>query len=279
MRRFDAEYLRFTRRGMWDDAREALAPLELDDRASILELGAGHGALTDVLEEESDPDTAIVALDVDRELLEGLSGSSTIAQPVLGDARAIPLSGDSVDLAVCQALLINVSDPIEVVEEFARTSSELVGAIEPNNAEVEVTSTVDGEATLDRRARRRFLEGVHTDVTLGGDGTRRTFEAAGLTGITTRRYVHEKVIEPPYARHSLRDARRKATGREFDRRRNTLLAGGLSNEGFERLRDAWREVGHGVIEQMQRGTYRRTEQVPYYVTVAHVDHGDEPAER
>jgi len=84
------------------------------------------------------------------------------------------------------------------VREFARVSSELVAAIEPDNADVTVTSTVDAEERLEREAREAYLHGVDTDVALG-DRVREAFTATGLTDIRTRRYVHEKRIAAPYA--------------------------------------------------------------------------------
>lgn len=268
MRRFDVAYLRHTRRGMWEDSRDALRDLALSTRRTILDVGCGTGGLTRVLAEEAPAGSAIVGCDVDRDLLEhSPGGGHGRSAAVIGEATRLPIADDAVDLAVCQALLINVENPLGIVAEFVRVSSDVVGAVEPNNAEVAVTSTVSDEPAVDRRARVHYMSGLETDVAIGGPGVKRLFRAAGLEGITTRRYVHERTIAPPYAEHELLDARRKATGADFDRKRSTLLSGDLSAEEFDDLKQAWRDVGHEAIDQMRHGTYRRRERVPYYVTV------------
>jgi SAM-dependent methyltransferase len=259
MRRFDADYLEETRRGMWDEVG-TLADLELARRERIVDVGCGTGELTRVLVRESDAE--VVGIDAD----PGLLAVAREHVPVVaGDATRLPLRDDAVDLAVCQALLINLPEPRRAVEEFARVSSDLVCAIEPDNGEVEVESTVEREPRLERRARARYIEGVGTDVTLGAD-VGELFEAAGLSDVRTRRYDHEKRAEPPYDEAMLRAARRKATGAGVESDRETLTES-LTAEEFDTLRREWRSVGREAVEQMQAGEYERTETVPFYVTV------------
>ena len=263
MRRFDAEYLASTRRGMWD-RREALSGLDLGGRTRTLDVGCGSGELTRVLVEESPGE--VVGVDADRALLEHARERAPV---VAGDARRLPFFTGAFDLVVCQALLINLPHPEHTVREFRRVSRELVCGIEPDNGEVRVESTVGGEAELERRSRARYIEGVETDVTLG-EGTRRLFEEAGLSAVETTRYDHEKRIEPPYDDGALEAVRRKATGAGLDSDRETLLSSALTEEGFDDLREEWRAVGHEAATQMQAGSYRRTETVPFYVTVGRV---------
>ncbi|MFC6904702.1 class I SAM-dependent methyltransferase [Halalkalicoccus tibetensis] len=264
MRRFDADYLESTRRGMWEEVG-ALADLELDSRTRIADVGCGTGELTRVLDRESP--AAVVGIDADRDLLK------TVREHVptlAGDATRLPLIDGAVDLVTCQALLINLSEPRLAVEEFVRVSADLVCAIEPDNGGVEVESTVEGEAALARRARERYIEGVGTDVTLGADG-KELFEAAGLSDVRTRRYDHEKTVKAPYDEAALEGAKRKATGAGIESDRETMLAGDLGSTGFDELRAEWREMGREAIEQMQTGEYERVERVPFYVTVGRVD--------
>ncbi|WP_134669477.1 class I SAM-dependent methyltransferase [Halorussus marinus] len=271
MREFSADYLRDTRRGMWDD-REALSDLELGSRERILDVGCGTGELARVLAEESPGE--VVGCDADRDLLAVAAGRDDTDQPgvpvVAGDALRLPLCEDAVDLAVCQALLINLPEPAHAVREFRRVSSDLVAAIEPDNSAVSVESTVERESDLSARARRAYLSGVETDVTLGGEGTREAFREVGLSDVRTRRYVHARTTEPPYAERDLRSARRKASGAGLADDRATLLDGDLSAGEYDDLRTDWREMGRTVIEQMRAGEYRRAEVVPFYVTVGSV---------
>lgn len=257
MRQFSAEYLQTTREGMWAGSRTALAPLELDSAERVLDVGAGTGALTRVLREET-PGEA-VALDADRGLLD-----SVRSPRVQGDATQLPFDDDTFDVVVCQALLVNLLDPVAAVGEFARVSRSRVAAIEPDNSAVSIDSTVGTEAPLARRARELYLQGVETDASLGA--ARSVFTDAGLADIVVERYDHERRIESPYSERALEDARRKASGTGIDADRETILAGDTSTESFEALREEWRAMGREVIEQMQNGTYCQREVVPFYVT-------------
>ena len=260
VREFSAAYLRRTREGMWASL-EALAPLALEDRERILDVGCGTGELSRVLAANS-PAT-VIGCDADRDLLDVAADHVPV---VAGDALRLPFADDAVDLVVCQALLINLPEPIAALREFSRVSSDLVAAVEPDNGAVDVDSTVAGEPALERRARRAYLEGVDTDVALGADAAE-AFAAAGIEPVASRRYDHVRTVEPPYDDRALADARRKLTGAGLADDRATLLAGGLSPSGYDELRSEWREMGRNVAEQMRTGEYRRTETVPFYVTV------------
>ena len=261
MRRFTSDYLAHTRRGMWED-RAALAGLDLPGRRRILDVGCGTGELTRVLREESE--ATVVALDADRSLLERVEPPR-----LLGDAMRLPFPDDAFDLVVCQALLINLQDPAAAVSEFARVSSALVAAVEPDNDAVSVDSTVEAEPRLAREARAAYVKGVATDVTLG-DAAAGLFEAAGLSEIGSSRHVHRRTVSPPYDERSLEGAARKASGGRLAEQRGTLLAGGLSEAAYDALRDDWREMGRDVVAQIRAGVYEREETVPFYVTVGRV---------
>jgi len=261
VRRFSAEYLETTREGMWADSRAALTDLRLAGRDSVLDVGAGTGELTRVLREETSG--TVLALDADVDLL------ARVGHPVaVGDATRLPFGADSFDLVVCQALLVNLPEPLAALEEFARVAADTVATVEPDNSAVTVESTVDAEPSLLRRARRRYLSGVDTDVALGDASD--LFEQSHLSDITVSRYDHERAIAPPYSSRALEGARRKASGAGLEADRRTMLAGGTTPEEFDELRQEWREVGRSVVAQMQAGTYRQREIVPFYVTVGSV---------
>jgi SAM-dependent methyltransferase len=261
VRRFTAEYLETTRDGMWNDSRDALVDLELASRQRVLDVGAGTGELTRVLREDVPGET--VALDADASLLSHVSGPR-----IRGDATRLPFRDDVFDLVVCQALLVNLPDPLGTIREFTRVSNDCAAVVEPDNGAVSVESTVETEPPLARRARELYLDGVATDATLGA--VPGLFEEAGLTDVTVRRYDHERMIEPPYTKQALESARRKANGAGIEGDRETILAGDVTAEAFDRLRDEWRAMGREVIEQMQGEEYRQREVVPFYVTVGHV---------
>ncbi|WP_251341379.1 class I SAM-dependent methyltransferase [Haloplanus halophilus] len=263
MRRFSADYLRRTRRGLWS-SREALDALDLPGRERILDVGCGTGELTRVLAEESGGE--VVGLDADPALLR-VAREETDCPVVAGDAGRLPFVTGAFDLVACQALLVNLPDPTATLREFRRVAADGVAAVEPDNADVSVESTVDREVDLERRVREAYLEGVGTDVALG-DRVREAFEAAGLVDVRTRRHYHRKVIEPPYDEADLRDATRKATGAGLADH-ETELRRAVGDE-YDDLRTAWREMGREVVAAMQEGTYRRAEVVPFDVTVGRV---------
>ena len=287
MRRFTADYLERTRRGMWE-SRETLAPLDLDGRRRVLDVGCGTGELTRVLAEEA-PDATVVGVDADTDLL-GAARDGAEADPdgqnidyCAGDATRLPFPDGAFDLVVCQALLINLPEPAAAVREFARVSSELVAAVEPDNADVTVDSTVDSEASLEARVREAYIAGVETDVAMG-DRVRELFADAGLSRVKSRRYGHEKRIEPPYSETDLTGIARKASGagladHETELRRALDGDGGNGEpggngddggDGYDALRSAWREMGREAARQAQAREYERVETVPFDVTVGRV---------
>jgi SAM-dependent methyltransferase len=261
VREFSAEYLQTTREGMWAESREALAPLGLETAERVLDVGAGTGALTRVLREETPGE--VVALDADRGLLDNVRNPR-----VQGDGTRLPFADGTFDIVVCQALLVNLPDPVEAVREFARVSRGRVATIEPDNSAVSIDSTVDTEAPLARRARTLYLQGVETDASLGA--ARSVFTDAGVGDIVVERYNHERRIEPPYGEYELTAAQRKASGEGLAEDRETVLAGETTPEEFDSLREEWRSMGRTVIEQMQDGEYRQRETVPFFITVGRV---------
>ncbi len=256
MREFDADYLRETRRGMWADSRAALSGLELDRCDRILDVGCGEGALTRVLREECSG--GVVGCDLDARLLAKLEGST-----VRGDAYRLPFAADGFDLVVCQALLINLSDPGGALDEFVRVARDRVACIEPDNGAVTVESSVESERRLAGRARMRYLEGIDTDVELGANAAD-LLRDAGLSNVKTARYNQRLQVEPPYTDADVRAVGRKASGAGLRERRATMAGG---EEALDALRASWREMGREALEQLKREEYRRTETVPFYVTV------------
>lgn len=265
MRRFSADYLRRTRAGLWS-SRDSLDALDLPARERVLDVGCGTGEFTRVLAEEAGDDCEVVGVDADPSLLR-VAREETGVPVVAGDASRLPVRSDAVDLVTCQALLVNLPDPTAALREFRRVASDGVAAVEPDNGDVSIESTVDREVDLERRVREAYLDGVGTDVALG-DRVREAFEAAGLVDVTTRRHYHRKVIEPPYDESDLRDASRKATGAGLaDHEAELRRAVG---DEYDDLRAAWREMGREVVAAMRDETYRRVEVVPFDVTVGRV---------
>lgn len=256
---------------MWENRRAALADCSLGDRHRVLDVGCGTGAFTRVLAEETPAETTVVGVDADTSLLAvaaSENGRQERCVYAAGDATRLPVASNAVDLAACQALLINLPTPAHAVRELVRVSSDRIAAIEPNNAEVAVSSTVDRETALEREAREAYLAGVDTDVALG-DRVASLFESAGLVDVQSRRYVHEKRTAPPYDESSLESAARRAAGAGLADHQSALRAA-LSAAAYDDLRQRWRALGRDVIAGMQERTYERVELVPFEVTVGRV---------
>jgi SAM-dependent methyltransferase len=269
VRNFSADYLRRTRAGLWS-SREALDDLDLPSRECVLDVGCGTGELTRVLAEEAGENCTVVGADADPSLLR-VAREETGLPVVAGDALRLPVRDGGVDLVTCQALLVNLPDPVAALREFRRVASDAVAAVEPDNGDVAVESTVEREVALERRVREAYLDGVGTDVAMGNRAVE-AFEAAGLVDVRTRRHYHRKIIEPPYDEADLQAAARKATGAGLADH-ETELRRAVGDE-YHDLRAAWREMGREVVAAMQDETYRRAEVVPFDVTVGRV-----PAER
>ncbi|ELZ91960.1 S-adenosylmethionine-dependent methyltransferase-like protein [Haloferax mucosum ATCC BAA-1512] len=251
---------------MWDDSRAALADLDLDGRDRILDVGCGTGEFSRVLAESSSAD--VVGVDADTDLLSVAADRERVAV-VAGDATRLPFPDDSFDLVVCQALLVNLPDPAAALSEFARVSTDLVAAVEPDNAAVGVDSTVEAEVSLERRVRDAFLDGVQTNVALG-ERVSGLCSDAGLSVVGTRRYHHRKLVEPPYDEHDVRSAAKKATGEGLDRHEADLKRGLADDVSYESVRREWRQMGREVVQQIRDGAYRRAEVVPFDVTTGRV---------
>lgn len=239
---------------MWTDDRDALDAVGLDEASRVLDVGCGNGEFTRVLDEETGCE--VLGCDRDAELLR-----ENPFEVVRGDAYSLPFHNESFDVVACQALLINLHEPRRAVEELARVSSERVACVEPDNSAVNVESTVEGEAELARRSRRRYLEGSTTDPALGVD-TAEILREAGLRNVTAKRYVQEVIVEPPYSEGDVAEVRRKATGESLRSRRHDMEG---DEESLDSLRESWREIGREAARQLNENGYVRREKVPFYV--------------
>jgi len=88
----------------------------------VLDIGSGTGVLLPFLAAELRDGKKIVALDFSAEML--CQAKAKNFQPVVGfaqaDVLAIPLAGNSVDLAMCNSAFPHFSDKVKALKEIAR---------------------------------------------------------------------------------------------------------------------------------------------------------------
>jgi SAM-dependent methyltransferase len=227
----DAELARLDAQAELSFAEElgVFRSLGLDAAGSLLEIGAGTGAVTRRLRSAL-PALAITALDHDPVLLAHVSGADT----VVADAQSLPLPDAAFDAVLLRYVLQHVASPSRVLSEAVRVlrpgglllvvevDGALPGLVEPYFPEVVPiyarVSTAQGAAGGDRLIGRRLT---------------RLLRGAGCDDIVLRPYAitsDERPIEA-FAPH---------LGPE---RLSPLLASGdLSLAEFALATDRWRRL-------------------------------------
>ncbi len=164
--------------------------LELGGVRTMVDLGCGACDFTSFLIHHSAPDAIAVGVDVDRRSLRRAMNRSGI-RLVQGSATLLPLRSDTVDLALCRRLLMNLARPGDALQEMVRIvrPGGTVAAFEPDFLGERGHSTVPGEMDF----LRRLLLATSQGSDLGfGPKALSLFVAAGLTDIQT--IVHSPVL-------------------------------------------------------------------------------------
>lgn len=101
----------------FDQEAALLRAIGVADAGTLLEIGAGSGAVTRRLA-DAFPATSLIAIDVDARMLTHVPHSS--AARVIADALRLPLSARSVDCVLIRYVLQHVADPVGVLREASR---------------------------------------------------------------------------------------------------------------------------------------------------------------
>jgi len=136
---------------MWnkDYWKNVLVPLfQLKHDSVILDVGCGLGFLGQHLAEFV-PDGKIISVDLDAKLVEAarkmaeISEFRSVFDFRVGSAYELPVDSDSVDLAICQCVLMHLEDPAKAVSEMRRVTRKggRVVAMEPDNATLSLYDT------------------------------------------------------------------------------------------------------------------------------------------
>jgi ubiquinone/menaquinone biosynthesis C-methylase UbiE len=132
------------RRYIWnkDYWRNVIVPLfRLKQNSVVLDVGCGLGFLGRNLAEFV-PHGKVIGVDLDAKLIEAAkkmvesSDFSAIFDFRVGDAYDLPVDSNSVDLSICQTLLMHLEDPMKAISEMRRVtkSGGRIVAIEPDYA-------------------------------------------------------------------------------------------------------------------------------------------------
>lgn len=191
----------------------------------------------------------------------------------LGEAERIPFHDGVFDLVTCQTVLIHVRDPRAVIREMIRVLKPggLLAVAEPNNlAEVWVRGSTlfraDPERTLAlarlqlvcQQGKEALGEG-HNSI---GDLLPGYFAEAGLEELTAHVSDKASTLIPPYRgreqevrRDQLLDwTARRHFAWSLDDTRRYFLAGGGSEEDFERLWTLARAAAEETAAALRAGT-------------------------
>jgi ubiquinone/menaquinone biosynthesis C-methylase UbiE len=157
-------FLEQQRKVMWnkDYWKNVLVPLfQLKQDSIVLDVGCGLGFLGQNLAEFV-PDGKIIGVDLDARLIEAakkLAENSEFGRVFdfrVGSAYELPVDSDSVDLAICQCVLMHLDDPVKAVSEMRRVARNggRVVAMEPDNATLSFFDTAFEKMgySLDERA-------------------------------------------------------------------------------------------------------------------------------
>lgn len=130
-------------------AIEVARRLELDGASVVVDVGAGTGALTNVLRDAA-PRATIVSVDRSAEMLRH-GRERHIDRPALADAGCLPLTSDCADAVILAYVLFMLADPARAVVDAARVARPggRVGTVtwaseQPSTAALEWDRTLNG---------------------------------------------------------------------------------------------------------------------------------------
>ena len=195
---------------------------------------------------------------------------------IRGDAYKLPLADNSVDLIVCQTLLMHLQDPSQALQEMTRVTRPggTVLCFEPDNLSAMMAKRYMSlpEFTSEELLLcfRVALIGNEGRIKLGrGDqniGVRLLHMMAeqGLINLDARMSDSVWFVEPPYEgeiqQHRLKIARKNLLDEEHraywdDKGREEFLAGGGDPSDYERYLDLARRLKPTIEKQFDKGQF------------------------
>jgi SAM-dependent methyltransferase len=213
-------FLEKQREFMWNDDywRNVLVPLfNLRYDSTVLDVGCGLGFLARKLAEHH-PKGKSIGVDLDPKLVES---AKKVAQKIfpnhafdfrVGNAYELPVESESVDLTICQCVLMHLEEPLKALHEMQRVTKKggRVVAIEPDYGSVsffdsafeKMGYSVDDRAKfwrweLQRRIGKKKLGKGDDDI---GSKLAPLFFQSGLRVVDVRCFDRVFWLIPPYDR-------------------------------------------------------------------------------
>jgi ubiquinone/menaquinone biosynthesis C-methylase UbiE len=278
------DMLVYQRKAMWhQDTLDRLAVwMGLKPGLTMADVGCGLGYLGYTYWKYFGEGGQCIGIDTSAKLLADAREAAKewavggLAQFVRGDASALPLDDNTIDIAMCQALLMHLEQPDHALAEMARIvrPGGSVVCFEADNVSGQMAIPDWSLPELDvddfLLSRKVYLLANKGRIKLGrGDNSigrkiPRMMSDLGLVDIDIR--LNDKVhfLHPPYELDIQRDTIEKLEKQLFDeerhkilkeREREEFLAGGGAEEEHDRIRAVGEKMRAQMRKQLDDGSY------------------------
>lgn len=253
----------------------------------LLDVGSGIGFLADTFTPFIEPDGWYIGVDEDERLVERCVEESVVGREYLvGDALDTPIEDGSVDVAMCQTLLMHLDEPERAIEEMMRVvnAGGRVFALEPDNLDgLTMGYSTVYEPDIDELVedvKRRLIAERGRQKIAGGDYSLGSkvpvlFNKVGLKDIQVYRTDKVECLLPPYdTERKKRTVERfryyisvEKKERDLGMMRENLVAGGGTEEDVKRMERRNEEMVERFKEQLESGELAFVHPINLYFVV------------
>lgn len=286
-------FLNEQRQYMWnkDYWRNLLVPLfHLLPNSAVLDVGCGLGFIGRNLADFV-PEGKTIGVDLDARLIEAArkiaedSGFKAAFDFRVGSALDLPVESESVDLSICQFLLMHLEEPLKAVAEMQRVTRKggRVVAIEPDYASVSFFDTAFEKMNYSLEERVKFrrwelmMDFGKRKLRMGdnqiGSKVSYLFHKSGLRVIDIRSADRILWLIPPYQQEG-DDLQLKHVAippesmAEIAELKPQFLAGGGSQQEWEEYLTMLKKEHEVRQEQIQEKTYVNAQIMAVVITIA-----------
>lgn len=291
------EALSYQRKGLWrEDSLRMFAPwLGLRSGMRAIDVGCGLGYLGYTWWEFFGKGGEYIGIDLSDKLLSDAEKAAQdwaeggTARFIRADACNVPLEDNSVDLAMCQTLLMHLEDPEGALHEMVRVvrPGGLVFCCEPDNLSAGLGRSfssvpefsLEDELFLKKitltRYRGRLTMGKG-DLAIGAK-LPYLFNQAGLIDVDVRLNDQARFLLPPYESEDMKNRVEQlkkwflddsSFNQRLEEGREEFLAGGGDPEEYDRFRTISEKLRQAVQEQLDRAEYHSFASSHFYIAKA-----------